>query len=147
MEVTQGTNGLIRMFETDVPRDFLDIKIRRVSFGAPEQSPDIFNGPNDALYAILSTPEVKAYRIAHKIGPFSESQYGSHGPASKQQVSGDLYDVTMMQALDYILQTFPGFWIYLNCQSNDGELGRYVHFGFYKTDMSPTDRSLKEKSK
>jgi len=148
MEVTQESNGLIRMFETDAPMDLLDIKIRHVSFGPPDEDRGIFNGPNDALYAILSSPEVKTYRTAHKIGPLGEERAGSHPPARKQQVSGDLYDVTVKQALDYILQTFPGFWIYENCRSNEGEPGRNVNFGFFETDMPRTDRSsIDEKSK
>jgi hypothetical protein len=34
---------------------------------------------------------------------------------SKPSVSGELNDVTVAQALDYIEQTFPGFWMYENC--------------------------------
>jgi len=149
MEVTQEANGLIRMFETDVPMDLLDVKIRHVPFGPPDEDRGVFNGPNDALEAILSSPEVKTYRSAHRIGPFAEESAGSHLPARKQQVSGDLYDVTVKQALDYILQTFPGFWFYENCRSDAGESGRNVYFGFYESaDVVPrTDRSLNEKSR
>jgi hypothetical protein len=64
MDVTQESNGLIRMFETDVPMDILNIRIHHVSFGAPDEDRGIFNGPNDAPYDILSSPEVKTYRLA-----------------------------------------------------------------------------------
>lgn len=141
MEVTQEPNGLIRMFETDVPMDLLNIKIRHVSFGFPDQDSGVFNGPNDALYVILSSPEVRTYRAAHRIGPFTDRVSGSGSPSSTRQVSGDLYDVTVKQALDYVLQTFPGFWIYQNCPTREGEPGRDVHFGFYKTHMPGTGNS------
>jgi hypothetical protein len=143
MEVTQESNGLIRMFETDVPMDILNIKIHHLSFGAPDEDRGIFNGPNDAVYDILSSPEVKTYRSAHKIGPFEDSWPMFHGGASKEQVSGDLYNVTVKEALDYILKTFPGFWIYQNCRNDEGEPGRTIHIGFYRTNMPWSDKSTK----
>ncbi len=147
MEVTQESNGLIRMFETDVPMDLLDVRISHLSFGSPDEDRDIYNGPNDTLQTILSSPEVKTYVATHKIGPFPNHWAGSH--IHKNQVSGDLYNVTVKQALDYILQTFPGFWIYQNCRSVGGGSGRYVHFGFYESaDVVPrTDGSHNAKSK
>ena len=143
MEVTQESNGLIRMFETDVPTDLLDIRISHVSFGPPDEDRGIFNGPNDAMQRVLSSPEVKTYRKAHNIGPFNEETGGPHPGAHKHQVTGDLYDVTLKQALDHILQTFPGFWRYENCRIDGGEPGRIVHFGFFETDRPRTDKSLR----
>jgi hypothetical protein len=46
---------------------------------------------------------------------------------------GELDDVTVSQALDYVRRTFPGFWIYENCISPEGE--RSVYFNF--VDVSP----------
>ena len=45
------------------------------------------------------------------------------------EVPGELNAVTVLQALDYILKAFPGFWIYENCTLLDG--GRSVNFDFY----------------
>ena len=137
MEVTQDSNGLIRMFESDVPMDLLEVKITHLSFGPPDEDRGIFNGPNDTLQTILSSPEVKTYVATHKIGPFPDGWSGSQGP-HRHQVSGDLYNVTVKQALDYILQTFPGFWIYQNCKTPGEGSERYVHFGFYENvDVVP----------
>ena len=137
------------MFEIDVPMDLLNVRIRHMSFGPPDEDRGIFNGPNDTLDHILSSPEVKRYCTDHKIGPFPDAWAGSHFPARKQQVSGDLYDVTVKQALDYVLQTFPGFWIYQNCRRSEGGSGRNVYFRFYETaDVVPqANRSLDKKSK
>jgi hypothetical protein len=44
-------------------------------------------------------------------------------------VHGELNDVTVSQALDYVLQTFPGYWIYENCATK--ERGRSVYLNFH----------------
>ena len=140
MVVTQESDGLIRMVENDVPMDLLRIKIHHLSFGHPDQDTDMFNGPNNALRAVLFAPEVVAYRKAHRIGPFADRWTGPGDSASKQpQISGDLYDVTVQQALDYILRTFPGFWIYENCQAKEAEVERNVFISFYTTDLPRPD--------
>ena len=88
-------------------------------------------GPNSALIKVELSPEVQAYKKAHDIGPLARRFLGPGDAASKQPVIlGDLYDVTAKEALDYILQTFPGFWIYENCKTDEGE--RTAHFGFFK---------------
>jgi hypothetical protein len=64
MEVTQESNGVVRMFETDVPTDLLDVTISHVSFMLGDQRRDTFGGPNNAMFLVLSAPEVIAYRRA-----------------------------------------------------------------------------------
>jgi hypothetical protein len=132
MEVTQESDGLIRMFETDAPTDLLDVRISHVSFVLDDQWRDRFGGPDNAMDLVLSAPEVIAYRKAHNIGPLTEGWIRSGGSLSKQEVVGDLYNVTVKQALDYILQFYPGFWIYENCQGHDAKAGRNVYFGFFR---------------
>jgi hypothetical protein len=48
MRVTQEPGGKIRMFETDVPMDLLDVKISHISFKVtgPKEILDVFNSPN-----------------------------------------------------------------------------------------------------
>ena len=38
-----------------------------------------------------------------------------------QVMHGELDDVTVSQALDYVLDAFPGFWVYENCVKKEGE--------------------------
>jgi hypothetical protein len=135
MEVRQEPNGIVRMFETDVPTDLLDVTISHVSFVLGDQQPDTFGGPDNAMSLVLSAPEVIAYRKAHNIGPLADLWYRSGGSASRQKVTGDLYNVTVKQALDYILQFYPGFWIYENCQSDDANAGRSVFLSFFIRDI------------
>jgi hypothetical protein len=127
MRVTQEPNGLIRMVETDVPTDLLDVTISHLSFKPAAMG----GGPNNALYLVLSAPEVKAYRKEHNIGPFSDSWIAPGDSSSSQRVSGDLYNVTVRKALDYILQFYPGFWIYENCLDSVTKSGRDVDLGLY----------------
>jgi len=134
MEVTQEPNGPIRMFETDVPTDLLDVTISHVSFFLGDQQRDSLGGPDNAMFLVLSAPEVIAYRKAHNIGPLTDLWYRSGGSASKQKVTGDLYNVTVKQTLDYILQFYPGFWIYENCQNDDANAGRSVFLSFFIKD-------------
>lgn len=139
MRVSQDADGKIRMIEEDVPSDLLDVRIHHLRF--PLESPILspyqeYHGPHSAIIAILKTPEVMAFRREHNIGP--EADQGGGGPGfgytsdafapDKPSVVGDLYDVTVKQALDYVLLTFHGFWFYENCENTGG--GRRVFIGF-----------------
>jgi hypothetical protein len=136
MRVTQDRDGRIRMVEEDVPSDLLDLRIHHFRF------PDGNHGPNMAKIAILKTPEVIAFRREHNIGP--EYDWGpgfgmpsDGGAVLKPGVSGELYDVTVAQALDYVVETFPGFWLYENCQNPAPGRGRTVYIAFFENVWSP----------
>ena len=130
MRITQGPGGKIRMMEIDVPTDLLEVKIQHISFDISGPAANRLGGPNMALEIILSTREVRAFRRAKNIGPFWEGFAVPGDSSSKPAVSGELNDVTVSQALAYILETFPGFWIYENCRNQDG--GRTVRFNFFE---------------
>jgi hypothetical protein len=133
MRVSQDRDGKIRMVETDVPTDLLDVKIHHVRWLAG------YHGPNMAVTAIVTAPEVIAFRREHNLGP--KEEWATSFPVSgdalsfKPSVSGDLEDVTVREALDYVLETFQGFWLYENCKSPEG--GRIVHFGFVENVPNP----------
>lgn len=127
MRVSQDADGRVRMIETDVPSDLLDVKIHHLRF------PPKYHGPNAAAIAILKTPEVIAFRREHNIGPEADWGPGASFPSDafvpdKPSVRGDLKGVTVREALDYVLRTFPGFWFYENCRNPEG--GRRVVVGF-----------------
>jgi hypothetical protein len=129
MRVTQDEGGTIRMMETDVPRDLLDVKISHIAFDLSGRAAKMLGGTNGALVLILSTPEVKTFRKAHNIEPFPDAWKGPSDGSNSRRVSGDLHNVTVSEGLDYVLQTFPGFWVYENCGSEEGE--RSVYFNFH----------------
>jgi hypothetical protein len=127
MRVSQDRDGKIRMIEEDVPRDLLDVRIHYLRF------PGEYHGAHMAIGVILQSPEVIAFRREHTIGPETDwvggIGYSSDGLVpTVPSVRGDLHDVTVREALDYVLQTFQGFWLYENCKNPGG--GRIVYFDF-----------------
>jgi len=134
MRVSQDADGKIRMIEEDVPNDLLDVKIHHLRFSVE------YHGPSSAIIDIERTPEVMAFRREHNIGPRADGgpgfSYSSDAFArDKPSVIGDLSDVTVKQALDYVLATFHGFWIYESCKSSGG--GRTVYLGFVENVPHP----------
>lgn len=122
MQVTQERDGMIRMFESDVPRDLLDVTISRISF-RDEMGRDGVWSPIDARRIIEGAPEVRAFMRDHQIAWPSqvESTMGGHARPSPESphVSGNLYNVTLVEAMNYVLKTFPGLWVYENCRSEN----------------------------
>jgi hypothetical protein len=133
MQVTQERDGKIRMVETDVPLDFLEIKIHHLSFRSLYlSSPSVYHSGAMVVYAIVNTPEVRDF-MGRNIGPKTAWEgWGMPGQISIDgpSVPGELNDVTVAQALDYVLQTFPGFWLYQNCYDSEGN--RKISVGFHK---------------
>jgi hypothetical protein len=138
MQVTQDNDGTIRMNEIGVPTDLLNVKISHIPFESFGQQAYTANG---ALEVILQTPEVLAFMRAHDIrGPFRPFENcsgsgravpGNPGawPLHSPHVSGTLDNVSLSEALDYVLKTFPGIWIYESCPQR-GKKNRVVYFRF-----------------
>jgi hypothetical protein len=127
MQVTQETGGAIRMVESGVPKELMDVTIRKLSFN------DVYD-PMSAEAMIISAPEVQDFMKAHGIqrDPFRGGVRGlRQGPQpGLPHISEDLDNVTVQQALDRLLKTFPGFWIYQNCLSETGS--RVVAFDYLR---------------
>jgi hypothetical protein len=133
--VTQDPDGTIRMIGSGVPSDLLNVRISHILFesnGANGQR--ALYTPNAALRFVLGAPEVVAFMKAHDIEwPYSgESVPGNAGawPPAWPHVSGALDNVTLSEALDHILKTFPGIWIYENCPRSEKK-NRVVYFRFF----------------
>jgi hypothetical protein len=125
MKVTRE-GSMIRMMETRVATDLLNVKIHHVSFFPSDASDsDAVHGPRMALLAILEAPEVVAFGKAHAIRSLPSPDKFMSMPGDccggGRIVHGELNDVTVSEALDYVLQTFPGYWIYENCGDKEGE--------------------------
>jgi hypothetical protein len=129
MHVTQDANGNIRMVETDVPRDLLDLRIVQVPFSSERG----IHAPSWAISQIMVTPDVKNYMTVNNIGPVVPDFRLFIGPLSPNapKIPSDLYYVTVSEALDYLLKTYPGFWAYESCEN--GGKGRTVHLDFFPT--------------
>jgi hypothetical protein len=116
------------MVETGVPDDFLNVRIHHVQFDLSQFGLPVAGGPNIEMRKIMLTPEVQAFKRAHNLGPFSGFRVPGDATTDPRHVPGELNEVTVSQALDYVLQSFPGYWIYGNCTNEGGQ--REVYFWF-----------------
>jgi len=131
MVISQDSKGIIRVVETGVQTDILEVTIHHLSF-------DGISDPDQALHVVLNAPEIKSFMKAHDIGqPFDIYHppiWAVPGPNASPtpglpHISGELNEVRLSDALDYILKTFPGFWLYQDCRNSDGR--RVVYFGLF----------------
>lgn len=130
MQVTQEPNGMIRMLESDVSRDVLNIKIQRIDFDMGDRLADgnilwSLYSSNRLLWPILESPEVKTFMQTHNIHPPGWKpgiflQVNGPGYSDVQHVSGRVENVTVAQALDRVVQSFPGLWAYRECAVGPG---------------------------
>lgn len=132
MVVSQEADGMIRIIEAGVQTDILQVRIKQLSF-------KWITDPEEALHVVLSAPEVQSFIKTHGIGQpvplFGVSLYELPGRTTNAvpmpgvpYVSGELSDITLADALDYLLKTFPGFWLYQDC-SLEGR--RIVYFSLF----------------
>lgn len=116
---------MIRIVEENVPSEILGVKISHVTF---KRQAD----PIMAMWEAVSAKEVGAFKKANHLGPdFYNANHPFQIPGPKSpRLSADLRNVTLAQALDKILETFPGLWIYETCPSWDKN--RDVYFAIYQ---------------
>jgi hypothetical protein len=134
--ITRDPDGTIRMVEPGVPTDLLNVKISHISFesdGIPLEYAAF--SPNSALlHAILRAPEIATFMTTHNIVyPFGEGGsfvLGAQRPVTSPHLAGSMDNLTLAQALDRVLKTFPGIWIYEDCSASSGQ-GRTVFFRFF----------------
>lgn len=136
MRVTQDPDGTIRMIERGVTTDILNVRISHIPFesGEPPAPRPIYGG-NIALSHILGAPEVKLFMDTHHIEwPFPVfapiSGIFDVVPPEVPHLSGPLDNVTFSEAMDHVLETFPGIWIYENCPRS-ATRKRLVYFHFF----------------
>lgn len=130
MVVFTDANGIVRVVETDVQTGILHVRINHLVF-------DRISDPEEALGIVLGAIEVQSFMQSHGIAQpfdiyappiyFLPGVNKSFNPGVRN-ISGELKDVTLGDALDYILKTFPGFWLYQNCQTG-GQ--RVVYFDLF----------------
>jgi hypothetical protein len=138
MRVIQERDGKIRMAGTDVPQDLLEVKIHHLSFsmrGAKAHSGAW------AVYILLNSPEVIAFMEQNIGRGVAWEGWGMPGQIVLFGPSvPELNDVTVEQALDHVLQTFPGFWLYQNCHDPHGR--RMISVGFMQNLPPVSDSPL-----
>jgi len=138
MKVKQDRDGTVRMKEAGIPEDILKVKIRDLNF---QDSAGLYV-PDEAVLWIMTAPEMARFRKSHGVewSPLLVMGRGHSGPTLTRlpHVSESLHDVTVSQALDYFLKTFPGIWVYKNCPAHDGKR-RTVYFRFFNIQRMPPE--------
>jgi len=135
MQISQDPNGTVRMIERGTSAELLNVKIGHVSFdknGAPLKYAAF--APGTALYyVILQSPEILAFERARNIQIPFVGIAGRLGTPTNDlpHLSGSMDDLTLSQALDRLLQTFPGIWAYESCPAEDKDKGLVVSFWFF----------------
>jgi hypothetical protein len=122
LTVKEDSSGLIRVVGGDVQPELLGVTIHEVKFQEE-------NDPRDATYKLLASPELKTYMQGHRT-EFVTTSGGIFPPPSGRHLNGTLGDVTVSHALDRIVQTFPGVWIYEECVTSLGK--RRVEISFHE---------------
>jgi len=136
MHLTQDVDGrIVRMREIGVPDDILNIRISHISFNGVYSSGSYgVDNPNEALHIIMGSPEVESFVTAHHLSViFNDHGIGGGGGGLDQlHLSGSFDNVTVQEALDRVLKTFPGVWVYQNCPEVFSEVrNRRVYFRFF----------------
>ena len=123
----------IRVVQKGVPQDILSIRIKHISFNGVYSTGDFgVSSPNEALHIILDAPEVLQFLREHDIRVLF-TDYGIGAAVTGQSnshISGSINDMTLREALDYVLKTFPGIWVYENYPKTHGR-NRVVFFRFF----------------
>jgi len=131
MQVTQEPDGTVRMVEKAVPQDLLNVKIERLSFDdeRKKDGPIFSSSPPAVLWFITQAPEVESFIKGHNIG--REPRIVNEPTTTEPHVLGELNNVTLSQALDYMAKAFGGLWVYKECPGNKGK-ERIVDLDFHR---------------
>ena len=115
--------------------DMLNVRIAHISFERDRPRPPMPSSRQTKLCGMCwEHPRCEALRTRWDLDGSADCLPGIRTrsfPPGWPHIAGDVSNVTVAQALDYILKTFPGIWWYQNCPATDGQ-PRTVHFGFYR---------------
>ncbi|MGB9073363.1 MAG: hypothetical protein WCC22_12045 [Terriglobales bacterium] len=130
MLVTEEPGGMIRITDASVPQALLDVRMRRVYLTSRWGTGDVLYDPDDVAWAIIETPEVQAFMTTHDLHkPNAYSRLVPTPSPSLPHMSGQMENLTVREALDRTLQTFPGLWSYTQCVNGEGR--KLISIGFY----------------
>jgi hypothetical protein len=142
MKIRQDAGGMIRIKQSGPSRDLLNVRIADVRFDVGVYGQLGPYSPTAAMYSIFESPEVQRFMRERKIDwAFQTIFVASGNPVpvpDAPHISGTLKSVTLEQALDFVLQTFPGVWIYDSCpNASDGQRRFYLGFFHLNKTYSP----------
>jgi hypothetical protein len=126
VHVTQDPYGAIRMVAGNVPTDLLNVRIRHIDFDTPGWIHQYSYYPRSAAwYVIMAAPEVTEFMKTHDLHlpkVIGLTGGAGHSPEGLPHLSGTMDNVTVAEALDRVLQTFPGIWVYWDCPVSEDDV-------------------------
>lgn len=137
IRIAQDSDRTVRMIEAGVPTDLLNVKIKHISFessGKPLEY-GAFTANEAVTRVILRAPEIVAFMKDHGIkyptgnGEGGSWVFGAKRVLTPPNMSGSMDDLTLSEALDRVLRTFGGIWIYEDCPAASDQK-RTVFFRF-----------------
>lgn len=137
IRITQDSDRTVRMTEAGVPTDLLNVKIKHISFevnGKPLEY-GAFTANEAVTRVIVRAPEIVAFMKDHDIeypagnGGGGSFVFGAKRVLTPPNMSGYMDDLTLFEALDRVLKTFSGIWIYEDCPATSDQK-RTVFFWF-----------------
>ncbi len=114
------SDGIYTIAQSGIPQGLLDMRIRKINFVAQQQF-----DPQQALFAVLSTPEVQEYMAAHHIRQATSFGGFVSGATPRQpHLNPTFKNITVRSIIGTILQTFPDntrLAVYRECLAAEGE--------------------------
>ena len=110
LSITHTSDGIMRVSDNRVKGGLLQVHLNLVHI---KEAKD----PHAAIKAVLAAPEAQGYLKDNRI----ELGDVFNMPSSRKGVprlTVDLRELTVGQALDKIINFFPGVWIYSECMDN-----------------------------
>jgi hypothetical protein len=132
MQVTQDSDGMVRMVEKGVPTDFLSVRINHISFDSQG-----FWCTTRTGFAICCVGGARSLgfreNASYQFATFQGGGRGNGPPAAdaKHLLTGSINDITLAQALDNNANTFHGIWVYKDCADAPGKQ-RFVSVTFLR---------------
>jgi hypothetical protein len=134
IQVSEEPGGMVRITDSSVPQALLDVRMRRVYLTSRWEPGGVLYDPDDVALDVMETPEVQAFMAAHDLHkPNFYSRLVPTPSPSLPHMSGQLENLTVREALDRTLQTFPGLWSYTQCTNGEGR--KLVSISFYSDEQ------------
>jgi hypothetical protein len=123
-QVKTDPDGVVRVFESGMPNDVLNIRVKRVELSEEQRFND-----KDAMSEVLQSPEVQTYFEAHNIvQPIDLGGFISPSDPRLPHLEAAIENMTVLDALKHMLLVFGETGVYTEAVDTRGR--RVVSISF-----------------
>ena len=123
-QVKTDSDGVVRVFESGMPNDVFNIRVKRVELSEEQRYND-----KDAMNEVLEAPEVQAYFETHNIErPIDLGGLISPSDPRLPHLEGAIENMTVLDALKHMLLVFGETGVYIEAVDTRGH--RVVSISF-----------------